>query len=379
MAIIDHPVKFVVRLTPEERTQLEWIIRNGQGAASRLLKARILLKADVSEDGSGWSDERISEALGTCCSKVLHTCRQLVEEGLDVALSLKKSAWSPPRILNGEVKAKLTTLACSEPPQGHTHWSLQLLGKRVVELGIVEAASDTDIFRVLRKNEVRSHKNLFWLIPPNANAGFVAAMEDLLVVYTDPRDPTCPLVCLDETSIQLTRETRTPLPGRGAWVDYEYERAGVACLFMLFAPLEGWRHVAVRERRTTIDYAHILRDLADVHFPSADKITLVQDSLDTYKPASLYEAFSLAEANRIVGRFEWLYTPRHGSWLNIAECELNVLTQQCFARRIPDRTALATVVEAWESTRNSVGSRCNWQFTIQDARTKLPHLYPVIE
>ena len=177
------------------------------------------------------------------------------------------------------------------------------------------------------------------MIPPKANAAFVAAMEDVLEVYTRPYDLARPLVCLDETSKQLTRETRIPIPmrpGQSARSDYEYERNGVASLFMLFAPLVGWRHVAVRDRRTAIDYAHVLRDLADVHFPDAEKITLVQDNLNTHKPASLYEAFPPAEARRIVDRFEWHYTPKHGSWLNIAECELSVLSRQCLDRRIPE-------------------------------------------
>lgn len=185
------------------------------------------------------------------------------------------------------------------------------------------------------------------MIPPKANAAFVAAMEDVLAVYTRPRDPSRPLVCLDETSKQLTRETRTPLPGkpgRAARFDYEYERNGVASLFMMFAPLKGWRNVAVRARRTAIDYAHILRDLADIHFPNADKITLVQDNLNTHKPASLYEAFPPAEARRIAERFEWCYTPKHGSWLNIAECELSVLARQCLNRRIPDQATLETEI-----------------------------------
>ncbi|MCP3971332.1 MAG: IS630 family transposase, partial [Rhodobacteraceae bacterium] len=146
----------------------------------------------------------------------------------------------------------------------------------------------------------------------------------------------------------MTRETRTPIPtrpGREARFDYEYERAGVASLFMLFAPLEGWRHVVVRERRTAIDFAHILKDLADTHFPDAKRITLVQDNLNTHSPASLYKAFSPAEARRIVGRFEWHYTPKHGSWLNIAECELSTLARQCLDRRIPDRHALGAEIQ----------------------------------
>ncbi len=206
-------------------------------------------------------------------------------------------------------------------------------------------------------------------------------MEDVLGVYTRPRDPARPLVCLDETSKQLTRETRRPQPmqpGRTARHDYEYERNGVSSLFMLSAPLEGWRHVTVRDRRTAVDYAHVLRDLADVHFPKAEKIVLVQDNLNTHRPASLYEAFTPEEARRIAERFEWHYTPKHGSWLNMAECELSVLARQCLDRRIPEKSELQTEVAAWTKSRNAAGAKIKWQFTTTHARTKLAQLYPQI-
>ena len=172
------------------------------------------------------------------------------------------------------------------------------------------------------------------MIPPEEDADFAAAMEDTLEVYTRPHDPARPVICLDETSKQLSRETRTPLPhgpGREERIDYEYERADVASLFMLFVPLEGKRHVSVRKRRTAKDYAEVVRELVDVHFPLAEKIILVQDNLNTHKIASLYKAFLPAEALRIAERIEMHYTPKHGSWLNMAECELSVLSRQCLA------------------------------------------------
>ncbi len=168
-------------------------------------------------------------------------------------------------------------------------------------------------------------------------------MEDVLEVYTRPHDPKRPLVCLDETSKQLVKETRTPVPMKPGQVqrfDYEYERNGTANLFMLFAPLEGWRHIKVTKRRTAIDYAHVLKDLADTHFAGAGKIILVQDNLNTHCPASLYQAFEPSEARRLVERFEWHFTPKHGSWLNMAETELSVLTSQCLDRRISDKALL---------------------------------------
>jgi len=219
------------------------------------------------------------------------------------------------------------------------------------------------------------------VIPPKANAAFVAAMEDVLDVYTRPHDPARPLLCLDETSKQLVAETRTPEPMRPsqpARHDYEYKRNGTANLFMLFAPLEGWRHVEVTERRTAIDYAKILRDLSDIHFPQAEKIVLVQDNLNTHTPASLYEAFEPAEARRMIERFEWHYTPKHGSWLNLAESELGVLSSQCLDRRIPDKQTLIDEIAAWEYDRNATHTKANWHFTTPNARIKLNHLYPSI-
>jgi DDE superfamily endonuclease len=219
------------------------------------------------------------------------------------------------------------------------------------------------------------------VIPPKGNAGFVAAMEDVLDVYTRPHDPARPLVCLDETSKQLTAETRAPepmQPGQPARHDYEYKRNGTAALFMLFAPLEGWRHVEVTERRTAIDYAKILRDLSDIHFPHAEKIVLVQDNLNTHAPSSLYEAFEPAEARRIIKRFEWHYSPKHGSWLNLAESELAVLSGQCLKRRIPDAATLGTEVAAWRKRRNTHNAKAIWHFTSADARVKLKSLYPAL-
>jgi len=217
------------------------------------------------------------------------------------------------------------------------------------------------------------------VIPPDTSAAFVASMEDVLEVYQRPHDPQRPLVCLDETSKQLIVEARAPIPakpGRKARHDYEYERNGVANLFMAFAPLEGWRHVKVTDRHTAIDYAHTLKDLSDVHFPEVAKIVLVQDNLNTHKPASLYEAFPAAEARRLVERFEWHYTPKHGSWLNMAESELGVLASQCLDRRIADKPILAHEVNAWQNHRNKHHAKANWQFKTADARVKLKRLYP---
>lgn len=218
-----------------------------------------------------------------------------------------------------------------------------------------------------------------WVIPPEQTASFVAAMEDILALYTQPRDPKRPLVCLDESSKQLILETRALIPmqrGQPARCDYEYERNGTANLFMLFAPLEGWRHVKVTDRRTAQDYAHVLKELSDVYFPDAEKIKLVQDNLNTHTKAALYETFAPKEARRLVERFEWHYTPKHGSWLDMAESELGVLATQCLDRRIPDKTILTKEIAAWEKDRNKNHAIADWQFTTENARIILKRLYP---
>ena len=204
-------------------------------------------------------------------------------------------------------------------------------------------------------------------------------MEDVLDIYHQPRDPEYPLVCLDEASKQMIVETRVPIParpGQPARHDYEYERNGTANLFMLFAPLEGWRHVEVTDHHTAVDYAHLLKELSDTHFPNVRRIRLVQDNLNTHRPASLYGAFPAAEARRLVERFDWHYTPKHGSWLNMAESELSVLSSQCLDRRIPDKDELRDEVAAWQADRNKHHAKADWQFTTDDARVKLKRLYP---
>ena len=370
--------RYIVTLSADERERLNALIQKGTSPARQVLKARILLKADASEAGEAWSDGRIAEALDTSIDTISRTRQQLVEGGIEAALTRKHSPNSArPRIFDGAAEAKLIALACSPPPKGRKRWTLTLLETAVVQLNIVDRASDNTIGRTLKKtlSSLTSRSN------GEANAAFVASMEDVLEVYQRPHDPDRPVVCLDETTKQLIKETRVPVPakpGRPIRHDYEYERNGTANLFMLFAPLEGWRHVEVTDRHAALDYAQILKALSDRHFLDASKIVLVQDNLSTHKPASLYEAFPAAEARRLVERFEWHYTPKHGSWLDMAEAELSVLSRPCLDRRIPNKQALIEEVAAWEDDRNKNHTKADWQFTTADARIRLKRLYPAI-
>jgi hypothetical protein len=220
------------------------------------------------------------------------------------------------------------------------------------------------------------------VIPPKHNAAFAAAMEDVLSVYARPCDPARPLVCLDETSKVLTADVRGPYParsGRPARQDTEYRRnrqEGQANLFLACAPHLGWRHVRATPGHTGIEVAHELRALVDEHFPLAERIVLVTDHLNVHTTASLYRAFPPAEARRIAARLEWHYTPTHGSWLNMAELELSVLSRQCLKRRIPDRATLQAACAAWVAARNDAATRILWRFTLELARVRLAHVYP---
>ena len=234
----------------------------------------------------------------------------------------------------------------------------------------------------MKKNSLKPWQQQQWGIPPQANAACVCAMEDVLEVSTRPDDPRRPQVCVDATSKQLVAETREPIsatPGQPERGDDEYARKGTATLCMVFAPLAGPRRVPVTERRTAGDFAHLLRKVSDASYPQAEKIVLGMDNLHTHKFASLYEAFTPAEARRLAERFALHDTPKHGSWLHMAETELSVLTTQCRDRRIPDPTTLRPEVAAWAQRRNQAQCIVHWRFTTQNARIKLKRLYPSIQ
>ena len=221
-----------------------------------------------------------------------------------------------------------------------------------------------------------------WCIPPKANAEFVWRMEDVLEVYKRPYDPRFPVVCMDEASKQLVGESRPPVamqPGQVARSDSEYERKGTCNLFMFFEPLRGWRHVWVTDQRRKIEWAFCVKQLLEVHYPQARKIVLVNDNLNTHTGGALYEAFPPAEAKRLCDRLEFHPTPKHGSWLNMAETELSVVSGQCLDRRMDTKEFVISEVTAWEAERNRTEAKVRWRFTTADARIKLEKLYPVLD
>ncbi len=230
----------------------------------------------------------------------------------------------------------------------------------------------------VKKNELKPWQKQQWCLP-EVSAEFVACMEDVLDLYEAPYDPKRPTVNFDETSKQLIAETRLPVPaaaGRVERYDYEYQRNGVRNLFMFCEPQVGWRHIAVTAQRTMQDFAQQMKWLVDERYPEAEVIRVVMDNLNTHKAASLYETFAPAEARRLLKQLEFHFTPKHGSWLNMAEIELSVLTRQCLDRRVPDEETLKREIRAYEKRRNEAKTTINWQFTSENARVKLHRLYP---
>jgi hypothetical protein len=221
-----------------------------------------------------------------------------------------------------------------------------------------------------------------WVIPPEQSGEFVAHMEDVLEVYHQPYDPQAPLVCMDEQPVQLIKEVRQPLPaeeGKPERYDYEYERNGTATIFMFTEPLQGVRSVSVRAHKTALDWATEIQHLLDIQYPAAARIRLVCDNLNTHGIGSLYEAFPPEQARGLAARLEIHYTPKHGSWLNIAEIELSALTLQCLDRRLPDLETLREETKQWEQKRNAAQKGVDWQFSTHDARIKLKRLYPQMQ
>ena len=373
--------KYIVRLSHEERGQLENLAARGRVAKATRQRAQVLLHADQGQDGPGKVDEAIADLVGVSLSTVHRVRQQLVEEGLEASLYRKPATNRQYRKLDGVQEAHLVALACSPPPAGRVCWTMQLLADKLVELEIVRLDRARGRSHHAKKNVLQPWRKEQWVLPPEQNADFVCAMEDVLEVYQRPYDPQRPVVCFDEQSKQLTKETRRAIPaapGRPARIDYEYERNGTANLFMIFEPLAGKRRVKVTDRRTALDFAEVIRELVE-SYPTAEKIVLVMDNLNTHKMASLYEAFAPDEARRLIERLEVHYTPKHGSWLDMAETELSAMTKQCLRRRIPDKPTLIGEVAAWESSRNTARCRINWRFTTADARIKLKRLYPSIQ
>ncbi len=364
--------KYVVDLTADERTELLTLIKKGRPGARKIARAHILLLAD-----EGRTDAEIASSLHVSLATIERTRKKFVEGSILVALNEQKRCGAKRKLDGGQV-AFLVALACSDAPEGRESWTMQLLADKLVELKKVDSISDETVRRRLKENQLKPWQKKQWCIP-KVDAEFVWRMEDVLDLYAEPYDPQRPRVCFDESPYQMVSEVRHPLPmqpGQPQRYDYEYRREGTRNLFMFVQPEAGWRHVKVTERRTKQDFAHCMKELVDIHFPEVKVVRVTLDNLNTHTPAALYEAFEPAEARRILRKLEFHFTPKHGSWLNMAEIEFSVLGGQCLGQRIGDEGTLKSEIAAWEDRRNEQRSTINWQFTVPNAREKLGRLYP---
>ena len=365
-------IRYRVELSQAERSELTGLLSGGKHAVRRLKRAQILLAADA-----GTSDEAIATSVGVGGSTVYRTKRRFVLGNLEAALKEEPRPGAL-RKLSGKEEALLVATACSKPPHGRSRWTLELLAGELVRLTEHDNVSRETVRRRLAENDLKPWRKDMWCIP-QVDGEYVARMEDLLDLYAQEPDPNHPVVCFDESPAQLIGEVRQPIPaapGQLERYDYEYKRNGTANMFMVLDVHRPWRKVKVTDRRAAEDYAELMRELVDVHYPDAECVRVVQDNLSTHTRGALYQAFPPAEARRISRRLEFHYTPKHASWLNMVEIELGVLRSQCLDRRIETQEQLKSEIAAWERQRNASGARIKWMFTIDKARAKMGKVYP---
>src|SRR6201994_3625547 len=333
-------VRYRVELSQAERDQLKVLLSGGKHAARKLKRAQILLAADARA-----SDEEITRSVGVGGSAVCRTKRRFVLGTLEAALSEEPRPGAC-RKLSGKEEALLVATACSSPPAGRARWTLELLAGELVRLTAHASVSRETVRRRLAENDLKPWRKDMWCIP-QVDAEYVARMEDVLDLYAEASDPKRPVVCFDESPIQLIGETRLPIPakpGRIERYDCEYRRNGTANLFVFLYVNRPWRRVKVTERRPAEACAICMRDLAEVHYPEAERIRVVLDNLSTHSLGALYQAFPADEARRVLRRLEFHYVPKHASWLNMVEIEIGVLARQCLDRRIGSYEQLVTEV-----------------------------------
>ena len=338
----------------------------------RVKRAQILLAA-----AGGQTDAAMATTVQVGTSTVYRTKRRFVEESLEAALSEDPRPGGR-RKLTGSEDALLIATACSTPPTGRARWTLALLADAVVALTPHPGISRHTIGRRLAENDLKPWQQKMWCVP-KIDAEYVARMEDVLDLYTRPPAPGTAVVCVDESPRELigeVRPARPVAPGHPARQDDEYRRNGTANVFLAVDAHRPWRAAKVTARRTAVDFAAWMRDLVDGPYAESERIQVVLDNLSTHTPAAFYEAFTPAEARRLLRRLEFHDVPKHASWLNMVEIEIGVLASQCLARRIPDLGTLATEVDAWIVARNHAGVAVKWMFGIEQARTKLGHAYP---
>ena len=377
-----RPKLYRIALSKKERSLVKKIQRKTESPTVRT-RCAILLAADENRWGQIRNNTQIANMSGASIPTVVSTLKSFCTDGIQEVVTLNRNPNSDTARLKatGDVEAQIIAMACSNVPEGHSRWTLTLLADELKVI-LEEPVSRATIGRVLQRNELRPHLSEYWCIPPKEDAEFVAHMEDILDIYQQPYDPDRPLWCMDEKPYQLLGESREPIPMRPgdiAKIDSEYIRNGTASIFCFIQPHSGKILHFVEPTRTSVDWAEKVRFLVDHVEPDADKIVLVMDNLNTHNIGSLYKAFPPEEARRIARRLEIHYTPKHGSWLNIAEIGINIMTRECLGQRIESLDRLTSELDAWNDAYSKDPSPINWQFQTVDSRIKLRKLYPDIE
>ena len=383
------PRKFRVTLSENEREKIQSMKRKKAISFQAKIRLGIILAADENKWKKELTYDEIASKAKTTKNTVIDTLRKYCADGVTAAITPKRNPNSDVGNLKvtGDVEARIIAKACSAPPSGYARWTSTLLAEElvfVVEDNVSEtfSLSRATIGRALDRNELHPHLTDYWCIPPEEDAEFVAAMvERVLDVYHRPYNPARPVYCIDEKPYQILDENREPLPmrvGDVQKVDSEYVRNGTVSITCIIEPHTGNIEHFVKATRTAVDFAEHLKYIADELAPDAELITLVMDNLNVHSEASLYKAFEPQEARRIARRFEFVYTPKHGSWLDIAEIGLCIMTRQCLNRRIPSIEKLADELRAWNDSYKKHQMPINWQFSLEQARIKLKRLYPDI-
>jgi transposase len=385
---------YTVCLTEAETNLLKALTHKGAGESARtIMHANILLLSDDNLGAKKKTNREIAELFDISATTVNEVRRAYAGQGLEAAIK-RKTRLTPPHIskITGEFEAQVIAAAVAQAPEGRARWTLRLLAEYCMEKKYIVAISHSAIGSMLDTNQVKPHLSRYWCVPKQHDADFVMKMEDVLGIYKREYNPKIPVICMDEKPVQLLGEiydrirakplradpdTGLHKPGDIEKTDYQYERCGTASIFMFTEPLRGWRHVVALETRKKGDFASLMRKVSDQYYPGTENAILIADNLNTHTPSSFYEAFPPHVAYGLAQKFEFHYTPKHGSWLNIAECELSALTLQCLGnRRIDSIEWLNREVSAWETDRNTRQKGVNWQFTTDDARLKLKRLYP---
>ena len=385
---------YEVVLSDNDKEMLKTITHKGTGQSARtIMHANILLKTNDGDPRNKMDNRAIAELFSISPTTVNQIRKTFATEGINSALYRKTRIDAPTLSkITGDFEAQVVATALSPAPKGKARWTLRLLAEHCMENKYVVTISYEAIRDMLNTNQVKPHLSKYWCIPKANDASFVANMEDVLGIYKREYNPEIPVICMDEKPIQLLGEVRDrinakPLrkdpdtgiskPGELQKIDYEYSRKGTASIFMFTEPLKGWRHVFTLSSRTKGDFAYMVRRVSEKYFPDAKKVIMVADNLNTHNATLFYEAFPSSIAYHLSQKFEFHYTPKHGSWLNIAEAELSSLAVQCLGnRRFESINSLNETISAWEADRNARQKGVSWRFTAEDARIKLKRLYP---